>query len=53
MMFYLILGKTPTKKKVELLDITKYSLVGDIRKAIYQSRENTTFANINENNLSL
>src|SRR5688572_12470016 len=52
-MFYLILGETPAKKKVELLDITKYSLVGDIRKAIYQNRVNTTFASINENNISL
>ncbi|RIA94451.1 hypothetical protein C1645_817939 [Glomus cerebriforme] len=52
-MFYLILGETPVKKKVELLDITKYSLVGDIRKAIYQNRVNTTFASINENNISL
>src|SRR4051812_35675428 len=50
-MFYLIFGETPVKRKLILLNISKYEYVGELRKGIYNDYK--TFDNIKENDLRL
>src|SRR2546423_10344674 len=50
-MFYLIFGETPVKRKLILLNISGYEYVGELRKGIY--KDYNTFDNIKENDLRL